>query len=186
MPSDSETYTIEKVKSLIKTYPDFPQEGILFRDIFPIFQIPAAVDCLINYLAELALEEAKSAKCGKIDVVVGLDARGFLFGPSLAIKLGAKFVPIRKRGKLPGPTIKYEYQKEYGLDVLEIQSDAILPGENVLIVDDLLATGGTCGAAEKLVLNLGGRVILNQFVIELVGLGGRKSLSGKTMSVMEF
>ncbi|PVV02475.1 hypothetical protein BB560_003071 [Smittium megazygosporum] len=177
---------IEQVKELIKSYPDFPSEGVLFRDIFPIFQNPSALDCLLNNLVEQALEFAKKQGSIKIDAVVGLDARGFLFGPTLALKLQAKFVPVRKVGKLPGQTIKFTYVKEYGQDVMEIQADAILKDEKVLIVDDLLATGGTCSAAENLVSQLGATVVLNQFVIELSDLKGRDLLTAPIYSILSF
>ncbi|PVU92808.1 hypothetical protein BB561_003616 [Smittium simulii] len=186
MSDQQEFNTIEDVKTLVGTYLDFPSEGIVFRDIFPIFRNPSALDCLLNTLVKEALDFAKKASSTKIDVVVGLDARGFLFGPTLALKLNAKFVPVRKAGKLPGVTIKHSYQKEYGSDELEIQADAILKGEKVLIVDDLLATGGTCKAAEALVEKLGATVVLNQFVIELVDLKGRDILSAPIYSAIKY
>ncbi|CAG8436489.1 3844_t:CDS:10 [Diversispora eburnea] len=138
---------IERVKSLIRTVPDFPVKGILFKDIFPIFQDPTAVETLIS-----------------------LDARGFLFGPILALRLGAAFVPVRKQGKLPGEIISAEFVKEYGVDVFEMQKEAIKPGQNVIIVDDLIATGGTAHAAGKLVEGSGGKILEYIFIVELIEL----------------
>ncbi|KAJ2663687.1 adenine phosphoribosyltransferase [Coemansia sp. RSA 1200] len=173
-------YTIEQVKELIKEYPDFPSEGILFRDIFPIFQKPEAVECLANHFVERIRALGKS-----VEVVVGLDARGFLFGPLIAIKLGVAFVPVRKRGKLPGEVVKATYMKEYGEDVFEMQADAIKAGQNVVIVDDLLATGGSCKAAETLVKKLNGSVVLDAFVINLAGLEGHKQLTAPVYALIE-
>ncbi|KAJ2727140.1 adenine phosphoribosyltransferase [Coemansia sp. Benny D115] len=173
-------YTIEQVKALVREYPDFPSKGILFRDIFPIFQQPEAVECLVGHFVERI-----QALSTKTDVVVGLDARGFLFGPLIAIKLGVPFAPVRKRGKLPGATVSVTYMKEYGPDVFEMQADAIEAGKNVVIIDDLLATGGSCKAAEDLVGQLKGNVILNAFVINLVGLEGEKQLRAPVYALIE-
>ncbi|KAJ1887053.1 adenine phosphoribosyltransferase [Kickxella alabastrina] len=173
-------YTIEKVKELVREYPDFPSEGILFRDIFPIFHHPEAVECLINHFVELIKALNK-----QVDVIVGLDARGFLFGPLIAIKLGVSFVPVRKRGKLPGQLVSVTYMKEYGPDVFEMQADGIKAGQNVVIVDDLLATGGSCKAAEDLVAQMKGNVILNTFVISLVGLEGDKKLKAPVYTLIK-
>ncbi|KAI9504088.1 adenine phosphoribosyltransferase [Coemansia spiralis] len=174
------TYTIEQVKALIREYPDFPSEGILFRDIFPIFQQPEAVVCLTDHFVERIKGLGK-----RIDVVVGLDARGFLFGPLIAIKLGVAFVPVRKRGKLPGEVVDVTYMKEYGEDIFQMQAEGIKAGQNVVIVDDLLATGGSCKAAEELVAKLKGTVVLNAFVISLEGLEGHKKLSAPVYSLIE-
>ncbi len=133
--------TREQLAAALRPFPDFPAPGVLFRDIFPIFAQPALHAALLHAL-ELLVQTVVTD--GAPDVVVGLDARGFLFGPSLALRLGAAFVPVRKRGKLPGPTLKAEYAKEYGLDVFEMQEGAIAPGQRVLIVDDIVATGGSC------------------------------------------
>ncbi|OMJ08742.1 Adenine phosphoribosyltransferase [Smittium culicis] len=184
--NNSQEFTIEKVKALVADYQDFPKEGILFRDIFPIFLNPQALDCLLNHMVKVSVEFASKLAEKKIHAVVGLDARGFLFGPTLALKLNAKFVPIRKSGKLPGTLVNTTYEKEYGADTVEIQSNSILNGENVLIVDDLLATGGTCRAAEELIAKLGANVVLNLFVIELSGLSGRSILKSPIHSVIEY
>lgn len=126
-----------KLKSSLRQFPDFPAPGILFEDILPIFADPALHEGLLRAL-ELAISKEFA---GKPDVVVGLDARGFLFGPSLALRLGAAFVPVRKRGKLPGPCETAEYEKEYGVDFFEMQGDAVKAGQKVLVVDDIIATG---------------------------------------------
>ncbi|GBF62482.1 adenine phosphoribosyltransferase [Trichophyton mentagrophytes] len=127
-----------KLRSSLRQFPDFPSPGILFEDILPIFADPALHESLIRGL-ELHLLETYGAD-QKPDVIVGLDARGFLFGPTLALRLGAAFVPVRKQGKLPGPVITQEYQKEYGSDFFQMQSDAIKPGQKVIVVDDIIAT----------------------------------------------
>lgn len=126
-----------KLKSSLRQFPDFPEPGILFEDILPIFANAELHEGLLRAL-ELSVEKSG---WGKPDVVVGLDARGFLFGPSLALRLGAAFVPVRKRGKLPGPCETAEYQKEYGSDFFQMQADAVQPGQKVLVVDDIIATG---------------------------------------------
>ncbi|KAJ2878730.1 adenine phosphoribosyltransferase, partial [Coemansia aciculifera] len=154
--------------------------GILFRDIFPIFRHPEAVECLVMHFVERI-----QALNRQVDVVVGLDARGFLFGPLIALKLGVAFAPVRKRGKLPGEVVSVTYMKEYGPDVFEMQADALQPGQNVVIVDDLLATGGSCKAAEDLVAMLKGNVLLSTFVISLVGLEGDKKLKAPVYALIE-
>ena len=128
-----------KLKSSLRQYKDFPEPGILFEDILPIFANPELHEGLLRAL-QLAVEK-QFGNAGKPDVVVGLDARGFLFGPSLALRMGASFVPVRKKGKLPGPCETAEYQKEYGSDFFQMQADAIKQGQKVLIVDDIIATG---------------------------------------------
>lgn len=128
-----------QLQSALRQFPDFPSPGIVFEDIMPIFYNPSLhkdlIRCLELYLSTSALFPSKP------DVIVGLDARGFLFGPSLALRLGSAFVPVRKAGKLPGPCVTAEYQKEYGQDHMEIQQDAIRPGQTVVVVDDIIATG---------------------------------------------
>jgi adenine phosphoribosyltransferase len=125
-----------KLKAALRQFPDFPEPGILFEDILPIFADPTLHEGLVR-----ALQIAVEKQFAGVDVVVGLDARGFLFGPSLALRLGAAFVPVRKRGKLPGPCETAEYMKEYGSDFFQMQADAVKPGQKVLIVDDIIATG---------------------------------------------
>ena len=155
----------------IRNIPDFPKPGILFRDVTTLIQNKAAFKKSIDLLI-------KKYKNMKIDKVVGVEARGFIFGAAVAHKLGAGFVPVRKKGKLPHKTISATYQLEYGTDTLEIHQDALKPGEKVLIIDDLLATGGTVRAVIDLVKQLGGNIRGIGFVIELVDLGGKKKLKG--------
>lgn len=155
--------------SLIRTIPDYPKKGITFYDITTLLQNPRGLRAVVDGL--LAGCEGM-----KIDKVIGTEARGFIFAPTIAYELGVGFVPVRKPNKLPFDHIGYDYALEYGNDRLEIHADAVGVGENVLIVDDLLATGGTAYATTELVKQLGGRVVGLGFVIELVGLGGRDLL----------
>ncbi|KAJ1845972.1 adenine phosphoribosyltransferase [Coemansia sp. RSA 2708] len=173
-------YSVEQVKALVREYPDFPSEGVLFRDIFPIFQDPEAVRSLVAHLVEQI-----RAQAGTVDAVVGLDARGFLLGPQIAGALGVGFAPVRKRGKLPGRVVQATYAKEYGEDVFEMQEGALAPGMRVVVVDDLLATGGSCRAAEQLVRKLGAHVALDVFVIRLAGLEGHKQLQAPVYALMD-
>ena len=158
-----------QVKDYIRTIVDFPHEGIMFRDVTTLFSDPRgfrmAVDQLLHPYAGM-----------QIDKVVGLEARGFILGGAIAHQLTVGFVPVRKKGKLPGPTISQEYKLEYGEAIMELHSDALQPGEKVLMVDDLLATGGTAEAGIKLIERLGAEVIGCAFVIDLPELGGRKVL----------
>jgi len=155
----------------VRDIPDFPKEGILFRDIMPLLADPVALREAVDRIIEYGV--------GKhIDVVLGAEARGFILGAAVAYGLGAGFVCARKPGKLPFTTVAAEYDLEYGTDRLEIHSDAIKPGQNVLVHDDLLATGGTARAKVDLVEKLGGNVVGCAFVIELSGLNGRSKLDG--------
>jgi len=153
----------------IRTIPDFPKPGILFRDISPLLEDAA----LFRETIDLLAEECAAHHPSKI---VGIDARGFIFGAALSYKLGLGFVPVRKKGKLPSLTISHSYDLEYGSAELEIHSDSICAGEAVIVVDDLLATGGTAGAVLKLLNQVGAKVLLALFVVELSDLGGRVSL----------
>ena len=159
----------KSVEDYIRTIPDFPHKGIMFRDVTTLFSDPRGF--------RICIDQLLSPYAGmRIDKVVGLEARGFILGGAVAHQLSVGFVPIRKKGKLPGKTIEQAYQLEYGEAVMELHDDAILPGEKILVVDDLLATGGTCEASIKLVERLGGEVISAAFVIDLPELGGRKRL----------
>lgn len=161
-----------KLEDTIRTIPDFPKPGILFRDVTTLFKDREAFNQLIS-------EMAAELKDKNVDIVVGPEARGFIMGSALAYALGAGFVPARKPGKLPCETISYEYALEYGTDRLEIHADAIKKGQRVVIVDDLLATGGTALAAIKLVEQMGGEVVALRFAIELkTELNGIKTLDG--------
>jgi len=153
----------------IRNIPDFPKPGILFRDVTTLIQNKETFKKAVDLLA-------KKYKAKGFDKVVGVEARGFIFGAALAYKIGAGFVPLRKKGKLPFKTISTTYQLEYGTDTLEIHKDAIAPGEKILIIDDLLATGGTVKAVTELVKQLGGKISGIGFVIELVDLHGKDKL----------
>ena len=153
----------------IRNIPDFPKPGILFRDVTTLIQNKAAFKKSIDLLA-------KQYKGKKIDKIVGVEARGFIFGAALAYKIGAGFVPVRKKGKLPYKTISTTYELEYGTDTLEIHKDAITAGDKILIIDDLLATGGTVKAAVDLIKQLQAKIMGIGFVIELVDLHGRDKL----------
>ncbi|MCS6782624.1 MAG: adenine phosphoribosyltransferase [Gloeomargarita sp. SKYBB_i_bin120] len=157
------------LKALIREIPDFPQPGILFRDITTLLAHPEGLRYTIDELARRFRDH-------QVDVIVGPESRGFIFGVPLAYALGCGFVPVRKPGKLPGPVHRREYALEYGTDQLEIHQDGIQPGQRVLVVDDLLATGGTARAVGELVQQAQGELIGFGFIIELAYLGGRKRL----------
>jgi len=162
-----ESTNIAALKALVRTVPDFPKPGILFYDITTMLKDRTGLAMLIDELAAHYLER-------KIDLVLGIEARGFIFGPALAYRLNAGFVPVRKPRKLPAPVARVTYDLEYGSDTLEIHRDAIQPGQRVLLVDDLLATGGTMEATLKLVNELGGQVVGLAFAVELDFLRGRE------------
>jgi adenine phosphoribosyltransferase len=164
------------VRDYIRTIPDFPHEGIMFRDVTTLFANPRGFRMAVDQLLHPYAGE-------DIDVVVGLEARGFILGGAIAHQLGKGFVPIRKKGKLPGATIEQSYTLEYGEAVMEIHNDAIEAGAKVLVVDDLLATGGTAAAGIKLLEKLGGDVVGCAFVIDLPELGGRAKLESLGMDV---
>ncbi|KAK0362748.1 adenine phosphoribosyltransferase [Friedmanniomyces endolithicus] len=175
-----------KVKSGLRQFPDFPSKGVLFEDIMPIFASHALHTTLIEAL-ELQIAEAFQTQAGEkseIDVIVGLESRGFLFGPALALRLGAGFVPVRKQGKLPGPCETVTYKKEYGEDVFQMQSDAFKSGQKVVIVDDIIATGGTAAAAGQLVRKLGGTLLGFVFMMELDFLKGREKLDAPAHTLL--
>lgn len=159
------------LKARIREVPDFPQKGILFRDITPLLRDAQAFRYVVDRFAE-------QYRARGIEAVVGIEARGYIFGAPVAYALGAQFVLVRKLGKLPWLTVKVEYALEYGTSALEMHRDALAPGQRVLIVDDLLATGGTAQATVKLVEGVGARVEGLAFVVELTGLGGRERLQG--------
>jgi adenine phosphoribosyltransferase len=168
------------LKSKIRTVPHWPIKGVMFRDITTLLQDGEAFRHSIDELYNRYKNE-------KIDVVVGLEARGFIFGSVLAYKLGVGFIPIRKPGKLPSKTISAEFEKEYGKDKMEIHTDAIKKGDKVLIVDDLIATGGTISAATQLIEKLGGEIVECAFVIDLPDLKGKDKIKGyKIFTMMEF
>lgn len=157
------------LKGLIRDIPDFPKKGIIFKDITPLLKDPAGFKHSIDTISDYFKEK-------NVDIIVGAEARGFIFGPSIALNLNAGFVPVRKPGKLPYKTESITYDLEYGTDTLEIHNDAISKGQNVLLVDDLLATGGTMAACCKLIESLGGNVTGCAFLVELCFLNGKDLL----------
>ena len=169
-----------ELQRYIRSIPDWPKKGILFRDITPLLADPQAFAAAIDALCAGFTE-------GPIDYVAAVEARGFIFGAAVAEKLGVGFVPIRKKGKLPFETESVTYNLEYGTDTLEVHSDAVEKGARVLMVDDLLATGGTMAAACKLIEKIGGQIVGIAFLIELAKLAGRKKLTGyKIRAVMSY
>ena len=164
------------LKSLIRTIPDYPRKGILFRDITTLIADPAGLRASVDGLVLPFLE-------AHIDKVVGIEARGFILGGAVAHELGRGFVPIRKKGKLPARVIGQEYSLEYGVDTIEIHADAIGKGDRVLLVDDLIATGGTAEAATALIRMSGGDLVAAAFVIDLPDLGGAKRLAARDVAV---
>ena len=161
----------KRLEDYVVTIPDFPEPGIMFRDITSVIQDPDGLKLAVDGLADLV-------KDTEFDVVVGPESRGFIFGVPVAYLLGKGFVPVRKKGKLPRKTVSQKYDLEYGQAEIEIHVDAIKPGQKVVIVDDLMATGGSAEAAAKLVEKLGGQVAKMVFVMELAGLNGRARLAG--------
>lgn len=165
------------VKSLIRVIPDFPQPGVSFKDITTLLKDGPALRETVKSMADVFRNE-------KIDVVVGIESRGFIFGSPIAYELGVGFVVVRKPGKLPADNYRVDYTLEYGTDSLEMHKDAIQPGQRVLIVDDLLATGGTIAAAAELVSRAGGAIVGYSFLIELAFLNGRSKLPGQNIHSM--
>ncbi|HEY3705330.1 MAG TPA: adenine phosphoribosyltransferase [Terracidiphilus sp.] len=171
MPENQKPVDVDFLKALVRTVPDFPKPGILFYDITTLLKDKTGFAQLIDAMAAHYLSR-------KIDLVLGIEARGFIFGPALAYRLNAGFVPVRKPRKLPAPVARVSYDLEYGTDTLEIHLDAIQPGQSVILVDDLLATGGTMQATVKLVKQLGGEIAGLGFAVELDFLKGRDRFPG--------
>jgi adenine phosphoribosyltransferase len=170
------------IKSRIRTVPHYPKKGVMFRDITTLLKDPVGFRVTINELVNRYTGV-------KVDKVAGIESRGFIIGAALAFQLGVGFVPIRKKGKLPAETIGHDYELEYGTDRIEMHVDAIAKGERVLLVDDLIATGGTAEAAVKLIEMMGGKIVECCFVIDLPDLGGRKRLEKhgqKVFALCEF
>ncbi|MDO5410742.1 MAG: adenine phosphoribosyltransferase [Lachnospiraceae bacterium] len=162
---------MKSVESYVRSIPDFPEPGIIFRDVTSVLQEPEGLKLSIDGIIEML-------KDVEFDVVVGPESRGFIFGVPVAYSMGKSFVPVRKKGKLPCETIEMSYDLEYGQAVIEMHKDSIKPGQKVVIIDDLMATGGTVEAIIKLVEQLGGEVVKICFLMELAGLKGREKLKG--------
>ena len=161
---------MKKVEDYVRTIPDFPEPGIMFRDVTSVLQDPDGLKLSIDEMIKL-LDGVE------FDVIAGAESRGFIFGVPVAYELGKAFIPVRKKGKLPCETVSAEYELEYGTACIEIHKDAIKPGQKVVIIDDLIATGGTIEAAAKLIEQLGGEVVKIVFLMELAGLNGRAKLA---------
>lgn len=163
---------MKPIEDYVRSIPDFPEEGIIFRDVTSILEdaegLHLAIDLIQDKLKDI-----------EFDVVVGPESRGFIFGMPIAYNLKKAFVPVRKKGKLPCETLEMEYDLEYGSAIIEIHKDAIKPGQKVVIIDDLMATGGTIEAIIKMIESLGGEVVRTVFLMELAGLEGRKKLAGR-------
>lgn len=168
----TQTTTLHEIERAIRTIPDFPKAGIQFKDITPVLADARLFSATIDLLID-------GFKPGEVDAVVGIDARGFIFAAAAAIRLNAGFVPVRKKGKLPFQTHEQEYDLEYGTATIAMHVDALKPGSRVLLIDDLLATGGTAAAAVSLVKKLGAQILEISFLIELKFLNGRERLKGQ-------
>jgi adenine phosphoribosyltransferase len=166
------------IKSKIRTIPDYPKKGIMFRDITTLIKDPVGFRLVIDSLTQRYINGDHD-----FNIIVGIESRGFIIGGALSYTLGRGFVPIRKKGKLPGEVETQEYELEYGTDRIEIHKDAIKPGDRVLLIDDLLATGGTAMAATALIEKLGGTVVEMAFIVDLPDVGGRKKLLDKGYKV---
>jgi len=175
-----DTVVLEKIKNAIRDIPDFPKKGIIFKDITPLIKDKELFKEVIDILAARYKDK-------KIDLIACIDARGFIFGGALAYKLGVGLVPVRKQGKLPHRTKRATYDLEYGTDAVEIHEDAVMPGHRILLVDDLLATGGTAGAAANLIQEAGGVLVEIAFLIELEFLHGKDKLKNNSIfSLIKF
>jgi adenine phosphoribosyltransferase len=166
------------IKSKIRTVPDYPKKGIMFRDITTLIKDPVGFRLVIDSLTQRYITSEV-----EFDTIVGIESRGFIIGGALSYTLGKGFIPIRKKGKLPAETIRYEYALEYGTDVIEIHKDALKSGEKVLLVDDLIATGGTALASAALIEKLGAKVAEMAFIVDLPDIGGHQKLIDKGYSV---
>lgn len=179
---------LDELKKYVRDVPDFPKKGIIFKDITTLLKDAQAFRASVNTLVG-AIQGTLSGgvKATPVDQVVGIESRGFIFGPILSYLLGVGFIPVRKKGKLPARTARVSYELEYGTDILEIHEDALKPGQRVLVVDDLLATGGTAQAVAKLIGQLGAKVAGFTFLVELEFLKGRDKLAGyPVFSVLKY
>ncbi|CAG0913057.1 unnamed protein product [Notodromas monacha] len=169
-----------ELMKFVKEYPDFPKPGITFRDVFPMFSDPQALQSLVDACVDIV------SRGSRPDVILGVESRGFLLAPLIAYKLGIGFAPVRKVGKLPGRTACESYDLEYGQDSIEVQVDSFKPGQNVVVLDDLIATGGTLSATCKLAKKLGANVISCLTIVELKDLGGRAKIDAPVFSLITY
>lgn len=176
MSHPAPTGLVEQVADLIRDVPDHPRPGVVFKDITPLIADGPAFSAVVRHIA--------ASHRGGVDVVVGMEARGFIFGAPVAVELGVGFVPVRKEGKLPRTTLAGAYELEYGSAVIELHADAVRPGSRVLVVDDVLATGGTAAATLDLLERIGAEVVGVSFVMELAFLGGRARLAGRHVDAL--
>lgn len=167
----------DDVRRALRAYPDFPSKGILFQDVAPLLGDPALLRRVVDAMA--------APFAGRIDAVAGVESRGFIFGAPVALALDARFVPIRKKGKLPGKLLREEYDLEYARATVEMQADAVRAGERVLLVDDVLATGGTANAAQRLVEGAGARVVGSSFLLAIKALDGRAKLTREVHVIVD-
>ncbi|XP_060767404.1 adenine phosphoribosyltransferase [Neoarius graeffei] len=181
MADGSRAHKLDLVSQYIRTFPDFPTKGIMFKDICPLVKEPKALAAVIDLFEEQVRQNHPHTQ-----LIVGLDARGFLFGPLLAQRLGIGFVLVRKKGKLPGPTVSVKYTLEYGTADVEIQVDAVEPGQKVLLIDDLLATGGTLHATCELMKKQNAQILGCLVVIELKDLRGAERLPAPVFSLLQY
>ncbi|MFC1900494.1 adenine phosphoribosyltransferase [Chloroflexota bacterium] len=179
MSPESSKTPENQLKEYIADIPDYPQEGVIFRDITPLLLHPEMLKYAIDLMTQVHHDR-------DIELVVALEARGFLFGPPIAIALGAGFVPIRKAGKLPRETLRAQFELEYGLEEIEMHLDSILKGQKILLVDDVLATGGTAKAAIEMIRSLGGIVTGAQFLVEIDFLNGKELLDVPVYSIIHY
>ncbi len=174
---------LEQIKNKIRTIPDFPKPGIMFRDVASLLKDPEGlrltIDVFVEHFQRIHAEKP-------IDLIAGVEARGFILAPAIALRLNLGFIMVRKKGKLPGDVIQYHYDLEYGTDTIEIQADAVSKGQRVVVIDDLIATGGTLEAACKLLEQVGGEIVETACIVELPALKGRERLTHKVFTMVEY
>ncbi|KAH8868636.1 Adenine phosphoribosyltransferase 1 [Schistosoma japonicum] len=173
---------LKAIESAVAIIPDFPKKGVFFRDFFGVFKNPILTQYLLDELYYVVTSQIE-CESKKVDVIVGLESRGFLLGPALALRLNCSFVPIRKAGKLPGPCFSHKYELEYGTDTVEMQKDAVKLGDNVILLDDVLVTGGSLDACAKLISLSGAKLLSCLVFMELKDFGGRRRIESLRVSL---
>lgn len=174
---------LQLIKDKIRTIPDFPKPGIMFRDVSSLLKDPEGLRIVIDVFVD---HFQKIHNENPIDLIAGVEARGFVLGPAIALRLGIGFIMVRKKGKLPGDVVQYSYDLEYGTDTIEIHTDAVSAGQRVVVIDDLIATGGTLEAACNLIEKVGGTVVETACIVELPALKGREKLTHKVFTMVEY